>query len=422
MQRMALLGAVLLCSACAGRAVRGPAQDANAPAAMAFFSTPEDLHATWINAIKGTQGSILMEMFHLTDPDVVAALEGLPSSVQIDIILDSSNLQDQATKQIADDLVKDRPNIRYYPSSWPVAQGGFDQTHTKAMIVDGKLALITSINLTTNAWVQRDYGISTADQNVIAEMTGVFYADIMNSVDMQVNKTLPSSVTIKAEPTNYTPTTVGQGMLIWSPVDSESKLVSLILQSESIPAGPQKTLDATVENLGDAKIEAALSDAAAHGVQVRIIVPQCVLGANGNRNYQFFSKLTNGVQYRVMPHPSSFPSQQTPNAVANPYMHGKMIVLGDGHAYVGSVNYSTNSTQANRELGIIFYNPDVAAQIEQIFENHNPQDTDPNDAGDWAHARKVPAADLLNPPACPPASVTDPTQPNPPGAGGSSSQ
>jgi phosphatidylserine/phosphatidylglycerophosphate/cardiolipin synthase-like enzyme len=335
-----------------------------------FFTTPKDLHQTWLRVIGKAQKSIFMEMFHLTDQAIVDALRAKSSQIEITLILDQGNLSDTPTAQ----LLADRPNIHIYPSSGP--PGGFTQTHTKAMVVDGTVALITSINLTNNASVQRDYGIETRDPGVIAEMISVFSADVQNSENAQNH----------ADSVRFTPDGVGQGKLIWSPVGSENRLVSLIGESVNIPEGPNRYLYATVENLGDASIQNALSQASLAGVDIRIIVPECVLGANGPRNYGFFQYLKNGVHYRVMPHPSS--NQK-------PYMHGKMMVLGNGRAYVGSVNYSKNSTQGNRELGIIFTNPTVSLQLRSVFNK------------DWKNAEVV--TDPTDLPTCP-TGTTSPTQ------------
>ena len=367
---------LLAATGCSGLPARGPAQTETPGTVdqVSFFSTPEDLHQTWLNKINGARKTIRMEMFHLTDPAIVQALRAKTSQVEIDLILDSGNLSDPGTDQIKNEILTDRPNIHAYPSSG--GPDGFTQTHTKAMIVDGNVALITSINLTGNAPVQRDYGIETSNGKIISEMTDVFNADIRNSENAQNHQ----------QPVRFTPEDVGQGDPIWSPVDSESRLVSLIEESVKIPDGPDRYLDATVENLGDVAIENALSDAAKNHVKVRIIVPQCVLGANGPRNYGFFQFLKNGVQYKVMPHPSS-PHQ--------PYMHGKMIVLGNGRAYVGSVNFSKNSTQGNRELGIIFTSRQVGKQIDDVFRE------------DWLQAAEVP--DPSDIPTCP-TKTSDPSK------------
>jgi phosphatidylserine/phosphatidylglycerophosphate/cardiolipin synthase-like enzyme len=341
---------------------------------LTFFSTPEDLHKTWLSEIEKARSSLFMEMFHITDQDIVDALRALPDAVQITLILDSGNLKDPATEKIREQIQDGKKNIQIFPSSG--APKGFVQTHTKSMIVDGKTALITSINLTNNAAIQRDYGLLTHNSAIIGEMTKVFNTDVQNS----------KNATSGSGPVRDTPEGVGLGKIIWSPVTSESRLASLIASSSTIPTGSDKYLYATVENLGDVAIEKALSSAAKSGVDVRIIVPQCVLGANGPRNYKFFKYLKNGVQYRVMPHPSS---------AKQPYMHGKMLLLGNGTGYLGSVNYSTNSTQGNRELGMIFNSQTVSQAMRALFDK------------DWIQSAQVANdADLPN---CP-TNTGDPSQ------------
>jgi hypothetical protein len=55
---------------------------------VSFFTTPKDLHRTWLRAIGKAQESVFMEMFHLTDEDVVKALRAKSQSVEITLILD----------------------------------------------------------------------------------------------------------------------------------------------------------------------------------------------------------------------------------------------------------------------------------------------------------------------------------------------
>ena len=159
------------CSTPAAKTATSPSAErklADASDPALFFVTPEDLHRTWLRVIGKAQKSIYMEMFHLTDQAIVDALRAKSAQVEITLILDSGNLQDPATEQVKEQILADRPNIHVYPSSGP--PNGFTQTHTKALIADGTVALITSINLTNNANIQRDYGIETSDPDVIAEM------------------------------------------------------------------------------------------------------------------------------------------------------------------------------------------------------------------------------------------------------------
>jgi cardiolipin synthase len=353
----------------------GFAQTANAPSPNKLFYSPQNEHRAWLNAIQSAHHEIFMEMFHLTDIQIINALKAKDSNqVKIQLILDSGNLKDGPSNDIANDLAS-HPNIKVYRSS-----PAFTQTHTKSMIIDQHLAYVTSMNLTNNQNIQRDYGIETTDPQIITEMNTVFNADIVNSQNQG----------------GTTPDGVGQGKLIWSPKLSEPRLTAFIYHTATLPQPnpalpaanqPVKPfLYATVENLGDKKIEAALAYAASHGVTVKIIVPQCVLGGNGPRNYDFFSALSPAQVY-VMPYPSSHQS---------PYMHGKMMVASDGSIYIGSVNYSTNSTQHNRELGIIFNDDAISKQLINVFANLDLKQAQP--------AGTKPAANFC------PATTTSPAQ------------
>jgi len=49
------------------------------------------------------------------------------------------------------------------------------------------------------------------------------------------------------------------------------------------------------------------------------------------------------------------------------YIHAKMIIADGKESFIGSENFSYNSLQANRELGIIFRNKKIIKSLEEIF-------------------------------------------------------
>jgi phosphatidylserine/phosphatidylglycerophosphate/cardiolipin synthase-like enzyme len=51
------------------------------------------------------------------------------------------------------------------------------------------------------------------------------------------------------------------------------------------------------------------------------------------------------------------------------YMHAKMIVADGARAFVGSENFSDQSLDANRELGIIVADPTVLARLAATFSS-----------------------------------------------------
>jgi cardiolipin synthase A/B len=302
-----------------------------------LIATPNPAgHPEFLAAIQSAKQSILMTMYHLTDQAIVNALvQARARNIEVRIILDGDGLKDKRRQAFAAQL--STGSVSVLPSS-----PAFTLTHEKAMVIDRSYAFVTAINLTDNAATTRDLGIILNDPGVIKEMLAVFETDWANAQ----NKT------------GLTPP-LSNPNLVWSPVNSGPKLSSLINSAKA-------TIVSTVENLGEPSIMNAYANAAARGVNVRLIVPMCDKNSNPAFNYKFIPDLVaRGVHVKVMP---------APETKDQPYMHSKMILVDNTYAYVGSVNFSFNSVMKARELGIIFGVPQLAAQIGSIFEI------------DWGHA------------------------------------
>lgn len=81
---------------------------------------------------------------------------------------------------------------------------------------------------------------------------------------------------------------------------------------------------------------------------------------NSKLNYPHLKELiAGGVLAKVMPIPES---------VTHPYMHSKMMIADGVTSYVGSVNFSKNSTLRARELGILFSEVKPIQEMSTIFE------------------------------------------------------
>lgn len=53
--------------------------------------------------------------------------------------------------------------------------------------------------------------------------------------------------------------------------------------------------------------------------------------------------------------------------VKTPYPHAKMMLIDDRYLLISSINYSTNSMDHNREIGIIITNPDAIEYFKTRF-------------------------------------------------------
>jgi phosphatidylserine/phosphatidylglycerophosphate/cardiolipin synthase-like enzyme len=291
---------------------------------------PEELDRPIIEAIKAAKHTIDLSNYHLSNRSVVSALiESANSGVQIRVILDNGVLAGSSTAQkIVNNLIQN--NIQVKPSS-----KFFSITHQKSFVVDNKTVLISTINLVTTLATTRDFGLITHDKNVIQEVNAVFQADWENA-DTEGGVT-PELI---------------QEKLVWSPINSLPKLVTLI-------SSAKVDIKVMVENLGSTEILKALIDQSKAGIAIKVLTPGCILG-NSMRNRPFIKQLQdNKIENKV--------SRAAPDA-DHPYVHAKMILVDNETFFIGSENFSFNSLTKARELGIITSDIGNSKRISQVFD------------------------------------------------------
>jgi cardiolipin synthase A/B len=207
------------------------------------------------------------------------------------------------------------------------SSSSFRYTHQKTVIIDGSEAVIMTANLTSKYYAtSRDFLVVDSDHADVAAITAVFNSDFAHR--------------------SITP---GDGTdLVWSPTDSQDKLLGLI-------NGATSSLRIYSEEMGDATIEKALIKAAERGVDVQ------VCGENESGEYDSaYAKLARaGIHISYYSSSTGF------------YIHGKVIEAdyGTSHAkiFIGSENFSSTSLNDNRELGLVISSHAVLAAIASTF-------------------------------------------------------
>lgn len=312
-----------------------------------LINTPDQNHDLIVRAIRQAKSKVQMSMYHLTDSEVIQALiDAQIRGIDVQVILDNSSLQNPKYKEVFDRLVAGKVVVL-------ASSPQFRITHSKMFIVDGNLAFVSTMNLVGHFDNMRDFGIFTVDPTVIRELVTVFEADVINSRNN----------------TFHTPT-VSHANLLWSPVNSEKKIVDLIDSAD-------RSVSLAVENLGSDVVLAALVRARQRGALVRVLTPECDLHPNPLWNYPFMRQMAKaGVENRVMP---------TPSSASTPYMHAKIIVVDDRVAYLGSENFSVSSLRYSREVGVALTSPKTVRGLAAVYSR------------DWQAARPLPATD----PSCP---------------------
>jgi cardiolipin synthase A/B len=269
--------------------------------------------------INGARHSIDVTMYEFDDitaeQDLAAAAR---RGVQVRVILDDREQSENSSA------------FSYFSShrvkvvwSW----SRFTYTHQKTLVIDGSKAVIMTANLTSEYYsTSRDFLVVDTDRADVAAITAVFDADFAHRA--------------------ITPSDGAD--LVWSPTDSEDKLLGLI-------NGATSSLRIYSEEMGDTTVEDALIRAARRGVDVQI----CGENESGEYDSAYARLARAGIHISYYSSSTGF------------YIHGKVIEAdyGTGHAkiFIGSENFSGTSLNDNRELGLISSDPAVLSAVARTF-------------------------------------------------------
>ncbi|MBS2553532.1 putative Ig domain-containing protein [Catenulispora sp. NL8] len=311
------LGVVATATAASGALLVVPA--AHAAGTYNLLILPDQGENAIYNFINTATKTIDVTMYELRDTTVTSALVSKEKAgVKVRVILDGK----QTTVNSAAYSALQAGGVPVIYSS-----SAFTYTHQKTITVDGATSWISTGNLDTKYYAtSRDYSVFDTDQNDVSAVEQVFGADFTD--------------------TSITP---GDGdNLVWSPTDSQTHLLALI-------NGATKTLDVQEEEFQDPALVSAIVAAAQRGVTVR-----CVLeNESGTYNSEISQVEAAGVKVTQYTSSTGF------------YVHAKAIVADYGTAsakvFQGSENFSDNSLNHNRELGLIISDAGVLTGIENTF-------------------------------------------------------
>lgn len=317
-------GGVTSCAAQPGNADCAPGpgiQDAT------LFVEPDAAATPIVQAIQGAQHTVQLEIYLLTDTDVIHALEDAANrGVAVQVMLEGHPYGSGSVTPQETIAALTAAGVQAKEAN-PV----FQYTHAKFMVIDGQTAFIASANDTKTALGGSSYG---SDRDYIVQDT-----DAADVSECQV---------IFTNDWNRTTPTLTDRNLIVSPVNSRAKILALI-------ASAKTTLQLEEEEMVDQPTVDALIAAAQRGVQVGVVVPK---PRSGSQDGTEEAQLTQaGVHVTVI----------DDRATGRPYIHAKIIIVDGALAYVGSINVSGTSYDANREVGVLIANPQVISQLTATF-------------------------------------------------------
>ena len=297
---------------------------------------PDDGRTLVLNNLNAAKTSIDLTIYEISDPQIMAALEAAQKrKVTVRVLYNwysfPPDMQQRTVMPAIQQLTAAGIQCKQAPRN-------FEVTHEKAFVIDGTTAIVMSFNLTSEYFSDtRDFGIVTTVPAEVAEIAGVFAADWNGK---SIVPQAPS--------------------LVWSPVNSRTKLTALI-------SAASKTLDIYCEEVEDPGTLGAMVAAAKRGVQVRFMA--AVLSGQGkaNGNAQGITYLQSGHVNAVC---KSFPIA---GGKAQMYIHAKMALADHGsakaQAYIGSENFTCVSLDDNRECGILVTEPAILDRLQATYNS-----------------------------------------------------
>ena len=314
--------ALALAGGLAATAVAGiPAHAATSAYTAFVFNTSSASEPTIYNFINSATTTIDVTMYEFVDTTAVNDLVARENAgVKVRVVLDG-----QHTSYNSSAISKLKAaGVGVVESN----TSRFTYTHQKTITVDGTESLILTGNLTSKYYTTScDYGVFDTDATDVAAIEKVFNADYAN--------------------TAITPSDGDD--LTWSPTTATSGLLSVV-------NGATKTLDVEEEEFSDSTLVNAVVARAKAGVKVRVVVEY-------PSDYSSEVSAVKAAGGTVVGYSSS----------TGYYIHAKAIVadygLSDAAVEVGSMNWSSNSLDNNRELGIILNDTGVEKVIETQFDS-----------------------------------------------------
>lgn len=308
---LAIVGAVLLLRP--GRESSPQSPHVVSHGEHTLITQPEDGREPFLVAIDGAESSIDLAVYLLLDDAIITALErAVDRGVTVRVLLEEQPYGGSGNQpEIFDRLGSNGVDVRW-------GNPAFRFTHIKTFVIDGTVALIMTLNLSKSSVTNnREFAIRTTNATEVQIAAALFQSDWTRG----------------AEP--------DPGPLVVSPINSRESILGLV-------DGATDSLQIYAEVISDAEFQEALRAATARGVTVEIIMSG---GTESNRD-RADSLANDGADVFL---------------VSSPYIHAKMVLADGSRAYVGSENFTANSLDNNRELGIIVTEAEIVASLGETF-------------------------------------------------------
>ncbi len=288
---------------------------------VSLFIEPEDGPEPVLEAIGKAAKSIDLEVYLLSDDEIIKRLiEAQKRGVNVRVILEESPYSGfSANKEV-------KEKLSYYGIDVKWNNRVYVYTHSKFIVIDGKTVIIMTLNLTKSSFTKnREFGLLVSDSETAKEVERIFEADW-----------------------NRKPYRDSESAIIVSPENARRKMEQLFRSATS-------EILIYAEDMDDPSLKQILKSKSSEGVLVYCIVadPYTI----DENKYVIDELSAYGIKIKYL---------------VDPFVHAKIAVIDRSVCYIGSINFTSNSLDNNREVGIfISNNSAVSRVISQFFKDYN---------------------------------------------------
>jgi cardiolipin synthase A/B len=282
---------------------------------------PDEGSKPLVRLLNKAQTTIFVECYIVSDTPVVHALErAAAQGVQVYVLLEPHPFgMGSQPQRVSDQLQAAGVHVRW-------TSRVFALTHAKFIVTDDRIAVVSTANFSRSAFSQnREFLFADANPILVRQLSSIFRADWDR---LPVNVVDPDAVV--------------------APENARSTISRLITSAHS-------SVRIYAEELNDSAIERLLAALARRRVRVEIIL------AAGQSPAAARLLVRAGVSVSTM---------------KSPYIHAKLTIVDGREAFAGSENISTQSLDANREVGVLLQGS-VLRRLITVF------------MGDWRRASPV---------------------------------
>ena len=318
---------------------------------LTSFLEPDDGRAPIVSALGQATQSIDIYVFILTlpseDPIVAALTAAAASGVEVRAVLEPCPGEGTTCIPPDPEAVNGCQILTQSGVMVKWANPAFTKTHAKSTLIDGAMALVTTINLEPSSFtVRRDYGVFTDDPGIVQELALVFnqgwqddalISDCTQAPSRAPDATVQIYNTLVVTPDN------ARDILVGSP------------DAPGLLRAPASTLSIQMEKLDPQMsrgVIPAIQDTAARGVTVQVLL----------------NDATGSLQQ------ADAVSRAGGQALCQRNLHAKLVIADGQQLFLGSQNLTRDSLDLRREIGWITQDPAILARFSETF------------ASDWANA------------------------------------